>query len=78
MHRPRPHIVLAAIAKDRWSVSTHPLIGTVMLIEVEDGKTEAEAYVPRQPDGRSAADYIIFTPRAQRPDSCGQVLDIKT
>ena len=37
---------------------------SVMLVEVEDGKTDPEAYVPRDPDGKPAADYIIFTPRA--------------
>ena len=41
-----------------------------MLIEVEDGKTDPEAYVPRDPDGKPAADYIIFTPRAERDDPC--------
>ncbi|MEQ1672473.1 MAG: ChaN family lipoprotein [Hyphomicrobium sp.] len=43
---------------------------SVMLIEVEDGKTDPEAYVPRDPDGKPAADYIIFTPRAEREDPC--------
>jgi uncharacterized iron-regulated protein len=44
---------------------------SVMLIEVEDGKNEPEAYVPRDPDGKPAADYIIFTPGvADRPDPC--------
>lgn len=48
---------------------------SVMLIEVEAGKTDPEAYVPRDPDGRPAADYIIFTPRAERPDPCAQLLE---
>ncbi len=43
---------------------------SVMLIEVEDGNTDPEAYVPRGPDGAPAADYIVFTPRAERPDPC--------
>lgn len=43
---------------------------SVMLVEVEDGKTDAEAYVPRDPDGKPAADYIIFTPRAPHEDHC--------
>ncbi len=43
---------------------------SVMLVEVEDGKTDPEAYVPRDPDGKPAADYIIFTPRAERGDPC--------
>jgi uncharacterized iron-regulated protein len=37
---------------------------SVMLIEVEDGKSDPETYVPRDPEGRPAADYILFTPRA--------------
>ena len=43
---------------------------SIMLIEVEDGKTDAAAYVPKDPDGKPAADYIIFTPRAEREDPC--------
>lgn len=43
---------------------------SVMLIEVEDGKNDPEAYVPRDPDGKPAADYIVFTPRAERADPC--------
>lgn len=43
---------------------------SVMLIEVEDGKTDPQAYVPRDPDGKPAADYILFTPRAERADPC--------
>lgn len=43
---------------------------SVMLVEVEPGKTAADAYVPRGPDGRPAADYLIFTPPAERGDPC--------
>ncbi len=43
---------------------------TVMLIEVEDGQTDAPAYVPRDPAGKPAADYVVLTPRAERPDPC--------
>lgn len=43
---------------------------SVMLVEVEDGKTDAAAYVPKDPDGNPAADYIIFTPRAPHEDHC--------
>ncbi|MGQ0456170.1 MAG: ChaN family lipoprotein [Hyphomicrobium sp.] len=43
---------------------------SVMLVEVEDGKNDPENYVPRDPDGKPAADYIVFTPRAERPDPC--------
>lgn len=43
---------------------------SVMLVEVEEGKTDAAAYVPNDPDGKPAADYIIFTPRAPHEDQC--------
>ena len=43
---------------------------SIMLLEVEDGKTDAADYVPKDPDGKPAADYIIFTPRASRDDPC--------
>ncbi|MFN0218664.1 MAG: ChaN family lipoprotein [Hyphomicrobium sp.] len=43
---------------------------SVLLIEVEDGQNDPETYAPRDPDGNPAADYIIFTPRADRGDPC--------
>ena len=43
---------------------------SIMLVEVEAGKTDAAAYVPKDPDGIPAADYIIFTPRAPHEDQC--------
>src|SRR5581483_7530443 len=36
---------------------------SVVLAEVEDGKVDAAAYVPRAPDGARAADYVLLTPR---------------
>ena len=41
-----------------------------MMLEVEDGKIDPAAYVPRDPDGNPAVDFMIFTPRAERPDPC--------
>jgi uncharacterized iron-regulated protein len=46
---------------------------SVMLIEVEDGKTDPEAYVERGPGGEPTADYVVFTPRAERPDPCEEM-----
>ncbi len=46
---------------------------TVVVVEVEPGKTDAAAYVPKDPDGKAAADYVWFTPRAERPDSCAEM-----
>ena len=43
---------------------------SVMLVEVEDDKTDPQAYVPRDPDGMPAADFIVLTPRQPRPDPC--------
>lgn len=45
-------------------------VRTAMLLEVEDGKTDPDAYVPRGPDGKPATDTIVFTPRAEREDPC--------
>ncbi|MEQ1714050.1 MAG: ChaN family lipoprotein, partial [Hyphomicrobium sp.] len=45
-------------------------VKATMLVEVENGKTDPEAYVPRDPDGKPAVDTIIFTPRAERDDPC--------
>jgi uncharacterized iron-regulated protein len=43
---------------------------TVALVEVEDGKTDPAAYVPLDPDGKPAVDYVVFTPQHVRPDPC--------
>lgn len=43
---------------------------SVLLLEVEAGKTEPSAYVPRDPEGKPVADLVIFTPRAEREDPC--------
>lgn len=43
---------------------------TVMLLEVEAGKSAAAAYLPIVPGARAAADFVIFTPRAERSDPC--------
>jgi uncharacterized iron-regulated protein len=43
---------------------------SVVLVEVEQGKTDPEGYVPRDPDGKPAADYLIFTPTITRDDPC--------
>ena len=50
---------------------------TVMFVEVEDGVTDARAYVPRAPDDTPAADFVIFTPRASRSDPCEQMRSMK-
>lgn len=49
---------------------TGKTIVSVSLIEVEDGKNDPESYVPRDPDGKPATDYILFTPKAKRDDPC--------
>lgn len=48
-------------------------VRAVMLIEVVDGQTDPLAYLPRDPDGRPAADVVIFTPRAAREDPCARM-----
>ena len=42
----------------------------VMFLEVEEGKNDAAAYLTRAPDGVVSADYVMFTPRHERPDPC--------
>ena len=61
--RPRRAWHLARIAP-RLSVAS------VLMVEVEDGKTAAETYGPRGPDKAPAA-AVVFTPRAEREDPCG-------
>ena len=45
-------------------------IVSVMLIEVEDGRTDPLSYAPRDPSGTPVADFLIFTPRIEREDPC--------
>jgi uncharacterized iron-regulated protein len=45
-------------------------IVSVIFVEVDEAKTDASAYMPRGPDGEAAADYLVFTPRAERGDPC--------
>ena len=45
-------------------------IVSVVLVEVEDGRMDPTGYLPRDPEGRPAADLAIFTPRAERGDPC--------
>jgi uncharacterized iron-regulated protein len=42
----------------------------VMMLEVEDGKADPAGYAPLAADGKPAVDFIVFTPRAERPDPC--------
>jgi uncharacterized iron-regulated protein len=54
---------LARIAPERKTLA-------VAFIEVEDGKDDPGGYVPRDPSGAPAADYVVLTPRTERPDPC--------
>ncbi len=40
----------------------------VAFVEVEPGKSDPGRYLPRDPGGRPAADYLWFTPQAERAD----------
>jgi uncharacterized iron-regulated protein len=52
-------------------------VTSVLILEVQEGKTDPEAYVPRDPDGKPAADLVIFTPRAKRGDPCEAMRKMK-
>ncbi|MBA2124827.1 hypothetical protein DLM45_01125 [Hyphomicrobium methylovorum] len=48
-------------------------IVSVMFVEVEDGKTDPAAYLQRDPDGKPAADFLVFTARTEREDPCAKM-----
>jgi uncharacterized iron-regulated protein len=48
-------------------------IVSLALLEVIPGKTDAAAYVPRDPTGNPAVDFVWFTPRVDRPDPCEEL-----
>ena len=43
---------------------------TVMLLEVGDRAQDPHDLIPVDPDGKPAADFFWFTPRAEREDPC--------
>lgn len=43
---------------------------SVMFVEVENDNDDPETYVPRDPDGLTAADFLVFTQPAERADPC--------
>jgi uncharacterized iron-regulated protein len=51
-------------------MAPHRKVLAVMPIEVQVGKNDPAAYLPRTPDAAPAADYALFTPRHDRPDPC--------
>ena len=42
----------------------------VAFVEVDGSETDAAAYVPRDPAGQPAVDYVWLTPKAERQDLC--------
>ncbi|MBI1384776.1 MAG: hypothetical protein GC150_07700 [Rhizobiales bacterium] len=45
-------------------------IVSVVVIEVSADAMDPAGYVPRDPQGRAAADFAVFVPRAERADPC--------
>lgn len=46
---------------------------SILLLEVEEGKTDPAAYGLRDAAGQSIADLVVFTPRQPRPDPCEEM-----
>jgi hypothetical protein len=57
---------------ERRGAKTEAIV-SIALIEVEEGKTDAEAFLPKDPAGKPAVDFVWFTPRPARPDPCEQL-----
>ena len=45
-------------------------IYAVAIVEVEEGETAPQSYIPRDPDGKPAADLVILTKKLVREDPC--------
>lgn len=43
---------------------------SIAMMEVEDGARDANKLVPMSPEGQPAADFVWYTPRAEREDQC--------
>jgi len=48
-------------------------IVSVAHVELRSGETDPTTYVPAAPDGSPAVDFVVFTPRADRPDPCEEM-----
>ena len=48
-------------------------IVTVKIAEVASGQTDPKAYVDSAVGGSPAADFVVFTPRKERPDPCQEM-----
>jgi len=48
-------------------------VTTIVLSEVENGVENPEDAVPRDPDGKPAANFVWFTARSDRPDQCEEL-----
>lgn len=46
---------------------------SVMVMEVEPGKVDPAGYVPRDPEGKAAADFVVFVPAHDRGDQCANL-----
>lgn len=58
------------VPRDLARITPQRKVLSVAFIEVETGKTDAASYVPRDPAGNPAADYVVLTPAAERTDPC--------
>lgn len=45
-------------------------IVSIAHVEVRPGETNPAAYVDSTPEGKPAVDYVVFTPRTDRPEPC--------
>ncbi len=48
-------------------------IVSLKIAEVNSDSTEPSAYLDGEADGRPVADFIVFTPRKERPDPCTEM-----
>jgi uncharacterized iron-regulated protein len=48
-------------------------IVSLKIAEVHSDSTEPSAYLDGEADGRPVADFIVFTPRKERPDPCEEM-----
>lgn len=48
-------------------------IVSVAHVEVRPGESDPSAYVPKDPDGKPAVDFVVFTPGTARADPCEQM-----
>ncbi len=61
---------VSGVAAELRRIAPGRVVVSVTLVEIEVGKADPQAFVPRDPAGKPASNFVIFTTAAERADPC--------